>query len=78
MYQQVLAAKTGLHRSAKYTLHAQNLHSAKMASSVQQSVCYCACFEDFFAEATIQELGIEEIGGIIKVVIFAGDVRNFE
>ena len=71
-------AKISLHRTAEYRLHAYTQHSNKMAASIQQQVSYCDSFEDFFADAAVKELELEEISGIIKVVIFAGDVRDLE
>ena len=74
----ISSAKLFLQRTAKYRLHARTLYSTKAVASIQRCVHCHDSFEDFLVYVTIKELELEEISGIIKVVIFAGDVRDLE
>ena len=47
-----------------------------MAFSTQQHFCDHCYFETCFANAAMEKLELEEISGIIKVIIFADDVRD--
>ena len=74
--QHVLAnCSVSLHRTAKYKLHACALHDTKMPYS---NLLAITTILKTFADAAIEELGLENVSGIIKVVIFAGDVRDLE